>query len=239
MSTTVEPTVAADGSRDRRRRRRACRPAAVGAPAEEHAPARVPRPAVRPRPGVGAVPRGLRRPGRQPEAAEAGRRARCAAAGAPVHRRCATRSASAWPRPTIVTHGSDEQKRRYLRPLFTGEEIWCQLFSEPGAGSDVAGARDARRCATATSGSSTARRCGPRSPTRRGWGLLVARTDPDAAQAQGHDVLRRSTCTRPASRCARCGRSPARPSSTRCTSPTCASPTPSGSATSARAGAWR
>jgi alkylation response protein AidB-like acyl-CoA dehydrogenase len=41
--------------------------------------------------------------------------------------------------PTIVTHGSDDQKHRYLRPLFTGEEIWCQLFSEPGAGSDVAG----------------------------------------------------------------------------------------------------
>jgi alkylation response protein AidB-like acyl-CoA dehydrogenase len=41
--------------------------------------------------------------------------------------------------PTIVTHGSDAQKQRYLRPLFTGEEIWCQLFSEPGAGSDVAG----------------------------------------------------------------------------------------------------
>ncbi len=41
--------------------------------------------------------------------------------------------------PTIVTHGTAEQKARYLRPLFTNEEIWCQLFSEPGAGSDVAG----------------------------------------------------------------------------------------------------
>jgi len=41
--------------------------------------------------------------------------------------------------PTIITHGSEEVKQRFLRPMFTGEEKWCQLFSEPGAGSDFAG----------------------------------------------------------------------------------------------------
>ena len=41
--------------------------------------------------------------------------------------------------PTMVTHGSDELRHRLLRPTFTGEEAWCQLFSEPGAGSDLAG----------------------------------------------------------------------------------------------------
>ena len=41
--------------------------------------------------------------------------------------------------PTVAVWGSETQKKRYLRPLFTGEEVWCQLFSEPGSGSDFAG----------------------------------------------------------------------------------------------------
>ncbi len=48
--------------------------------------------------------------------------------------------------PTMVAHGTPSQKERYLAPLLRGEEIWCQLFSEPGAGSDLAGMRTRARC---------------------------------------------------------------------------------------------
>src|SRR5207249_10170030 len=86
--------------------------------------------------------------------------------------------------PTVVTHGSDEQKRRYLRPLITSEEIWCQLFSEPGAGSDVASLstralRDGDEWIVPGQKVSTTLAHTARS------GLLVARTDSDAPTPRG------------------------------------------------------
>jgi alkylation response protein AidB-like acyl-CoA dehydrogenase len=65
--------------------------------------------------------------------------ARLAAAGAPVGGTVKNFIGMGMAAPTIAAFGTDEQKRKFLRPLFTGEQVYCQLFSEPGAGSDLAG----------------------------------------------------------------------------------------------------
>jgi alkylation response protein AidB-like acyl-CoA dehydrogenase len=62
-----------------------------------------------------------------------------AAAGAPVGGTPKNYIGMGMAAPTIAAFGTDEQKRKFLRPLFAGEQIYCQLFSEPGAGSDLAG----------------------------------------------------------------------------------------------------
>ena len=65
--------------------------------------------------------------------------AELSAAGAPVGGTVKNFIGMGMAAPTIAAFGTDEQKRKFLRPLFTGEQVYCQLFSEPGAGSDLAG----------------------------------------------------------------------------------------------------
>ena len=86
--------------------------------------------------------------------------------------------------PTVVTHGSDEQKDRYLRPLFTNEEIWCQLFSEPGAGSDVAGL-STRAVRDGDEWVVNGQKVWNTGAHFSDWGILIARHDPSLAKHKG------------------------------------------------------
>ena len=86
--------------------------------------------------------------------------------------------------PTVVTHGSEAQKQRYLRPLFTGEEIWCQLFSEPGAGSDVAGL-STRAVRDGDEWIVNGQKVWTTLAHIARWGMIIARTDPQAPKHKG------------------------------------------------------
>ncbi|MGW1718794.1 acyl-CoA dehydrogenase family protein [Streptomyces sp. NPDC002156] len=98
--------------------------------------------------------------------------------------------------PTILGFGTEEQKRRFLRPLWVGEEVWCQLFSEPGAGSDLAalGTRAVRsdggpsRSSEAESGGDwivNGQKVWTSSAHLARWAILIARTDPDVPKHKG------------------------------------------------------
>jgi alkylation response protein AidB-like acyl-CoA dehydrogenase len=86
--------------------------------------------------------------------------------------------------PTVVEWGTEEQKQRYLRPLFTGEEIWCQLFSEPGSGSDFAGL-SSRGVRDGDEWVVNGQKVWTTLAHVSKWGLLVVRTDPEAVKHAG------------------------------------------------------
>ena len=86
--------------------------------------------------------------------------------------------------PTVHVWGSAEQKQRYLRPLFTGEEIWCQLFSEPGSGSDFAGL-SSRGVRDGDEWIVNGQKVWTTLAHLSRWGLLVVRTDTDAVKHAG------------------------------------------------------
>jgi alkylation response protein AidB-like acyl-CoA dehydrogenase len=91
---------------------------------------------------------------------------------------------AAWIVPSIVAYGTEEQKQRFLPPTFRGEMIWCQLFSEPGAGSDLAGLTTK---ATKVDGGwrITGQKIWTTAAQFSQWGALLARTDPSAPKHNG------------------------------------------------------
>ena len=86
--------------------------------------------------------------------------------------------------PTILSHGTERQKQRYIRPMLRAEEIWCQMFSEPGAGSDVAGLQS-RAVRDGDEWVLNGQKVWTSGAHYCDFGIVIARTDPDLPKHRG------------------------------------------------------
>jgi alkylation response protein AidB-like acyl-CoA dehydrogenase len=87
--------------------------------------------------------------------------------------------------PCLIAHGSEEQKSRHLGPMLHGDEVWCQMFSEPAAGSDLAAIQTRARQDEDGSWTLNGQKVWTTNAQFASFGLLLARTDPDVPKHKG------------------------------------------------------
>jgi alkylation response protein AidB-like acyl-CoA dehydrogenase len=87
--------------------------------------------------------------------------------------------------PCLIAHGTEAQKSRHLGPMLHGDEVWCQLFSEPAAGSDLAAVQARARCSESGTWTLNGQKVWTTNAQFAAYGLLLARTDADVPKHKG------------------------------------------------------